>query len=231
MQLTDFFKGMFGGIGQGFTNLLLFFFKQKLFTMFGVIAFTATIIEAFISAYTLVPDHNVFRIILFTIWNVAKVCLFIDNQLYLLSREFSTMLMPTFFDSVKYAFLIFKNLFFYIMWWKIAVKLFQKDIGQVNIIQEIAPKFIIFFIVMNFIGLFATGVIHKYESENALTPFQNIKFQMDNNFESAFDFLWKLYPFKGLTHVLMVSGYKMVQAFSGESEILINQSINMSGTY
>jgi len=225
-----FFKELFSKFGLGFVVIIKFFFKQKLFHIVSFVAFLTTIIQAVSLAIASTPPDPiqsiyVGKIILNSFLNVGKIVLFVDNQIYILSRQFSNLVSPLLWDVFLMLLEVARNIVFYVWWYKVFAWIFQEaggtigagtdqSTGKVDIFRKVIGIYLIFFILMNFLGLFATGVL-SLEVPVTGNLLSKIKFFFDNNFTSAFDFVFKMIPFKGLLHFILFSMGKMISVGLG----------------
>ncbi len=225
-----FFKKLFSGFGGIIVIAVEFIFKQKLFHLVSFIAFLTTIIQAVSLAIANTPPDPVQsiyigKIILNSFLNVGKIVLFVDNQIYILSRQFSNLTSPILWDVFMMFLEVARNIVFYIWWYKVFVWIFREagstigagtdqSTGKIDIFKKVIGIYLIFFTIMNFLGLFATGVL-SVEVPLSGNLLSKIKFFFDNNFTSAFDFVFKMIPFKGLLHFILFSMGKMIKVCLG----------------
>jgi hypothetical protein len=232
MSFKEGLMKFFSNFGMGFVTILQFIARQKLFYIIGFISFGIIIIQSFTLALTqVVSDGNIplyiLKILGFTILNLALSILSIDNHLYKTAIEYSNIIAPTIWTVLKYLILMIKDIFFYIWWWRVFEYIFKnagntigtdtdKSTGSIDLFKLILPKYVIFFTIMNIIGLFSLGVI-SISTPVELGFFAKMRFFWDTNFPSAFDLIIKLFPFKGLVAFIVFSLGSMVTILTGES--------------
>ncbi len=227
---SEVLKGIFGKVGVFVVYIIEFIFKQKLFHMISFVAFATTIIQAVMMSINQTPPDPVQsiyigKVVLNSFLNLGKIVLFVDNQIYILSRQFSNLANPLLWDAFLMFMEVMRNIVFYVWWYKVFSWIFKEaggtigagtdqSTGKVDLFKKIIGLYIIFFTLMNFLGLFATGVIH-WDIPATGSFLSKIKFFFDTNFISAFDFVFKMIPFKGLIHFIVFSLGKMIKIVVG----------------
>lgn len=222
-----FIRAFLEKIGLGTVWLFEFIFSRNPFTLLGILAFSITFAEGIFKAVEITQSYPtqtqyILHIILNSLLQTGLIMVSADNKVYLLSREFNAIAIPTLFEILKYLFLIIKNLFFYVMWFKVFAFIFKNagktlgtgtdmGVGIIDLTRIVLPYYLGFFMVMNVFGMYGMGILKM--PENTGIWYQNIKAFLDLNFESAFDFIWKLFPFKGLFHFIIFSIGKMMKLF------------------
>jgi hypothetical protein len=174
---------------------------------------------------------------LLSLFNIATTIFMVDNRIYLLSREFISLNSPLLWDTLRYFFVILKNMFFYVWTYRVIVWIYHNagqtlgtqvdmDSGVVDTATKAVPTFIIFFVIMNFIGLVAMGIV-SFKAPSDLPAIGKVQWFFDSNFNSTFDFVVKIIPFKGIAHFFIFSFGKMIMVTSG-SYHAVNQTISNS---
>lgn len=230
----------FSKFGLGFVAILQFLSKQRLFYLISFFSFFITVIEAVgkaLSQTTFEGDYLVYiaQVLLKTLLNIALIVITVDNHLYKTAVEYAKILSPSILTHIKYVLLMSKDLIFYIWWWRLAEGLFKhggksigsdtdQSTGKIDLANKVFPKYVLFFTIMNLVGLIALGII-SFSIPAELGLFQKIEYFWNSNFSTPFDLILKLFPFKGLLMMIYISFGVIIDMAQGTVTSDINQTM------
>src|SRR3990167_1153199 len=216
MGIKESAGGLFSSVGMWTVSIFQWVFTQKPFKLFGMIAFILTIWQGIAMAIIETQPQvelqvYIGHLILNSVKNIALIILSVDNDIYLLSKQYMNIALPTLWQTIK------------------AGKTLGTDInqstGKFDLFRTVIGKYLLFFVVMNFVGMIGTGVI-TFQIPQEMNLINKTIYFFNTNFATGFDFVFKLFPFKGLTHFMIFSLGKMVSVIIGTyvGEQLINST-------
>ena len=241
MGIKESAGGLFRSVGMWTVSIFQWVFTQKPFKLFGMIAFILTIWQGIARAIIETQPQvelqvYIGHLILNSVKNIALIILSVDNDIYLLSKQYMNIALPTLWQTIKAGLFIIKDIYFYLWWYKIFESLFinagktlgtdiNQSTGKFDLFRTVIGKYLLFFVVMNFVGMIGTGVI-TFQIPQEMNLINKTIYFFNTNFATGFDFVFKLFPFKGLTHFMIFSLGKMVSVIIGTyvGEQLINST-------
>jgi len=234
-------SSIFIKLGKGFSWLLAKVFSweflfgagltlgTKVFRFYGMFAFAMTLFLAIQTGFAM--GTNLLEILGYTILEIIKTIIGVDQYIYNLSVTFNNIASPTLYQAITTTLLILQKSFFYI-WWFRTIKYFTRQYGLFKTDASTPPSILdwkvfkalyigIILANISYIVFIDKSIIFNYNSLQGVKGLELISTMFGNGF-IFFDnliaknwFHWFI-AFKGIGHYLFLGGlYKTIVLLSG----------------